>query len=125
MLDFIGQANKKYNYEEKFAALLSNTKHSVEYELKKGFVSVPKGCYIYLEKKASEYVLQNIQSFIETRNGIITKIASYEDDTGKALTLRNFLESYRLDPRAIYKKDNFALLCVRDAKKDAWGGTAS
>ena len=35
MLDFIGQANKKYNYEEKFAALLSNAKHGVEYELKK------------------------------------------------------------------------------------------
>ena len=34
VLDFIGQANKKYNYEEKFAALLSNTKHRVEYELK-------------------------------------------------------------------------------------------
>ncbi len=68
VLDFIGQANKKYNYEEKFAALLANTKHSVEYELKKGFVSVPKGCYIHLEKKASEYVLQNIKSSIETSN---------------------------------------------------------
>lgn len=102
VLDFIGQANKKYNYEEKFAALLSNTKHSVEYELKKGFVSVPKGCYIYLEKKASEYVLQNIRSSIETRNGIVAKIASYEEDTGKALTLGNFLDSYRMDPRAIY-----------------------
>ena len=112
VLDFIGQANKKYNYEEKFAALLSNTRHSVEYELKKGFVSLPRGCYIYLEKKASEYVLQNIRSSIETRNGIITKISSYEEDTGKALTLGNFLSSYRMDPRAIYKKDNFARLCV-------------
>ena len=118
VLDFIGQANKKYNYEEKFAALLSNTKHSVEYELKKGFVSVPKGCYIYLEKKASEYVLQNIRSSIETRNGIVAKIASYEEDTGKALTLGNFLDSYRMDPRAIYKKDNFARLCVYAGVKE-------
>ena len=58
----------------------------------KGFVSVPKGCYIYLEKKASEYVLQNIRSSIETRNGIVAKIASYEEDTGKALTLGNILD---------------------------------
>ena len=112
VLDFIGQANKKYNYEEKFAALLSNTKHSVEQELKKGFVSVPKGCYISLEKKASEYVLQNIRSSIETRNGIISKLASFEEDTGKKLTLSNFLNCYRMDPRAIYKKDNFSRLCV-------------
>lgn len=84
----------------------------------KGFVSVPKGCYIYLEKKASEYVLQNIRSSIETRNGIVAKIASYEEDTGKTLTLGNFLDSYRMDPRAIYKKDSFARLCVYAGVKE-------
>jgi superfamily II DNA or RNA helicase len=112
VLDFIGQANKKYNYEEKFAALLANTKHSIEYELKKGFVSVPKGCYIHLEKKASEYVLQNIKNSIETKNGIENKIASFQNDTGKELTLANFLNHYRMDPRALYKKDNFSRMCV-------------
>ena len=112
VLDFIGQANKKYNYEEKFAALLANTKHSVEYELKKGFVSVPKGCYIHLEKKASEYVLQNIKSSIETKNGIISKITSFTNDTGKELTLANYLRHYRMDPRALYKKGSFSRLCV-------------
>ena len=44
VLDFIGQANKKYNFEEKFTALLSNTTHSVSREIKEGFVSAPKGC---------------------------------------------------------------------------------
>ncbi len=112
VLDFIGQANKKYNFEEKFAALLANTKHSVEYELKRGFVSVPKGCYIHLEKKASEYVLQNIKSSIETKNGIVSKISSFENDTGKKLTLANFLLHYRMDPRALYKKGSFSRLCV-------------
>ena len=42
VLDFIGQANKKYNFEEKFTALLSNTTHSVSREIKEGFVSAPK-----------------------------------------------------------------------------------
>ncbi len=112
VLDFIGQANKKYNYEEKFAALLANTKHNVEYELKKGFVSVPKGCYIHLEKKASEYVLQNIKSSIETKSGIVGKIASFTNDTGKELTLANFLRHYRMDPRALYKKGSFSRMCV-------------
>lgn len=92
--------------------MLANTKHSVEYELKKGFVSVPKGCYIHLEKKASEYVLQNIRSSIETKSGIVSKICSFTEDTGKQLTLANFLDRFRLDPRAIYKKDNFSRLCV-------------
>ena len=42
VLDFIGQANKKYNFDEKFAALLSNTTRSVSRELKEGFVSALK-----------------------------------------------------------------------------------
>ena len=56
MLDFIGQANKKYNFEEKFAALLANTARSVQREIKDGFVSVPKGCFIQLERKAQEFL---------------------------------------------------------------------
>ena len=62
VLDFIGQANKKYNFEDKFAALLSNTTRSVTREIKDGFVSVPKGCYIQLEKKAAKYILDNIRA---------------------------------------------------------------
>ena len=62
VLDFIGQANKKYNFEEKFTAPLSNTTHTVSREIKEGFVSAPKGCYIQLEKIAAKYVLDNISS---------------------------------------------------------------
>lgn len=43
VLDFIGQANKKYNFEDKFAALLSNTTRGVTREIKDGFISLPKG----------------------------------------------------------------------------------
>lgn len=49
VLDFIGQANKKYNFEDKFAALLSNTTRGVTREIRDGFISLPKGCYIQLE----------------------------------------------------------------------------
>ena len=38
VLDFIGQANRKYNFEDKFAALLSNTTRSVSREIKDGFI---------------------------------------------------------------------------------------
>lgn len=55
VLDFIGQANKKYNFEDKFAALLSNTTRGVTREIKDGFISLPKGCYIQLEKKAARF----------------------------------------------------------------------
>ena len=104
VLDFIGQANKKYNFEEKFAALLSNTTRSVSREIKEGFLSAPKGCYIQLEKIAAKYVLDNISASYDRTSGLVARAATFTEDTGLPLTLGNFLDYYHLDPRAIYSK---------------------
>ncbi len=113
VLDFIGQANKKYNFEDKFAALLSNTTRSVTREIKDGFISVPKGCYIQLEKKAAKYILENIRASYGNTAGLVSRIATFEEDTGKDLSLSNFLEHYHLDARSIYKYSSFSRLCAR------------
>ncbi len=113
VLDFIGQANKKYNFEDKFAALLSNTTRSVTREIKDGFVSVPKGCYIQLEKKAARNILDNIRASYGNTAGLVSRVASFADDTGLELTLGNFLDYYHLDPRAVYIFTSFSRLCAR------------
>ena len=113
VLDFIGQANRKYNFEDKFAALLSNTTRGVTREIKDGFISLPKGCYVQLEKKAAKYILENIRSSYGNTAGLIAKIAAFKEDTGLALTLANFLHYHHLDPRSIYKFDSFSRLCAR------------
>ena len=48
----------------------------------------------------------------------MSKITTFTDDTGKELTMANFLKHYRMDPRAIYKKDNFSRLCVNAGVMD-------
>ena len=113
VLDFIGQANKKYNFEDKFASLLSNTTRGVTREIKDGFVSLPKGCYIQLEKKAARYILDNIRASYGNSAGLVARIATFEEDTGLNLTLENFLDHYRIGPRSIYKFDSFSRLCAR------------
>ncbi|MBO4796633.1 MAG: DUF3427 domain-containing protein, partial [Verrucomicrobia bacterium] len=113
VLDFIGQANRKYNFEDKFAALLSNATRSVTREIKDGFVSAPKGCYIQLEKKAAKYILDNIRASYGNTAGLVTRVASFEEDTGLKLSLSNFLDYYHLDPRSIYKFATFSRLCAR------------
>ena len=113
VLDFIGQANRKYNFEDKFAALLSNTTRSVTREIKDGFVSAPKGCYIHLEKKAAKYILDNIRASYGNTAGLVTRVASFEEDTGTKLNLANFLDYYHLDPRSVYKFATFSRLCAR------------
>ena len=119
VLDFIGQANKKYDFESKFKALLSNTDRNIGNEIKNGFISAPKGCYIQLEKKAQEYVLENIRTGFDRKDGLIARIASFTEDTGKPLTLTNFVEHYELNLQAIYKKGcSFARLCVMAGKRE-------
>ena len=119
VLDFIGQAHKKYNFEDKFAALLSNTTRSVTREIKDGFVSVPKGCYIQLEKQAAKYILENIRASYGNTAGLVARAATFEEDSGLELTLKNFLDYYHLDPRSIYKFSSFSRICARaDAIED-------
>ena len=113
VLDFIGQANKRYRFEDKFAALLSNTSRSVTREIKDGFVSAPKGCYIQLEKKAARYILENIRASYGNTAGLVSRVASFTEDSGLELTLANFLDHYHLDPRTIYKFYSFSRLCAR------------
>lgn len=103
---------QKYNFEEKFAALLSNTTRSVSRELKEGFVSAPKGCYIQLEKYAAKYVLDNISASYDRASGLVARAAAFTEDTGLPLTLGNFLDYYHLDPRAIYSKRSASAGCA-------------
>ena len=113
VLDFIGQANKKYRFEEKFRALLSDSSRSVQSEIKNGFTALPKGCYLQLEKRAAEYILDNIKRSLGNRNAIVQKLAAFTEDTGKPLNLENFLTYYSLDISAIYAaKFSFSRLCA-------------
>lgn len=117
VLDFIGQANSKYCFENKFAALLSNTAGSVKQEIRNGFNSAPKGCYIQLEKIAAKYILENIEASYGKRKELIERLASFYEDTGMYPTLADFLSHYRMDPRSLYKKSastrlSFSRLCA-------------
>lgn len=114
VLDFIGQAHSKYNFESKFAALLGNTQRSVKDEIVHGFPLLPKGCYIKLEKMAQKYILDNIRQAVGNKNAIVKRLATFTEDSGKALTLANFLNYYNLDLSAVYgTKISFARLCVQ------------
>lgn len=118
VLDFIGQANNRYNFEDKFVALLTKTSRNIQREIKEGFVSVPKGCFIQLERKAKEYILNNIRRSFGIKAGLVSRIATFEEDSGLPVTLENFIAYNHLDVRTIYNKDNFSRLSVLAGIKD-------
>lgn len=105
VLDFIGQSNKNYNFTDKFRALIGKTKNPVETYIKKGFNNLPKGCFIKLEKQAKEYVLRNIKGLKNSRDVLINKMKYFVLDTGKELTLKNFLEYANVTLEEFYKSN--------------------
>lgn len=112
VLDFIGQANRHYNFENKFASLLSGASRGVEREIKNGFVSCPKGCYIQLEKLAAKYVLDNIRSSYGSRRALVSRAEGFTKESGLPLTLKNFLDYYRMAPGAMYKFASFSRIAA-------------
>lgn len=105
VLDFVGRAHKNYDFEQKFKALMGKSRHSVEYSIENGFLNLPKGCYIHLEKQAKEYILRNIKEARLTKNTLISKIRYFEVDTGQKLTLANFMEYYNYSLIDVYGKN--------------------
>ncbi len=118
VLDFIGQQNKHYDFESKFSALLSNTHKPMSREIKEGFSSVPKGCYIHLEKVAAEYVLKHVSQSYGVKSGLVSRISTFTEDTGLDLTLSNFLASTGVDPKMLFGKYCFSRLCVEAGVRD-------
>ena len=91
VLDFIAQANNKYNYESRFRALVGSSRHSIKKEIKGGFTFLPRGCSITMERHAQEYILKNIDQAIFNRTRLVREVRSFTDNTRLPLTIKNFL----------------------------------
>lgn len=110
VLDFIGQANQHYDFAQKFQALLEHSHRSVDREVRDGFVSLPQGCYVQLEPKAQEYVLDNIDASLRGLSAYRFRLQTFRQDSGRPLTLGGFLDYYDIDPCAFYARRVTAVL---------------
>lgn len=119
VLDYVGQAHKNYNFYEKFSSIARKKGKALKEEIESGFITLPKGCHIHMEKQAKEYILRNINSFINNKTTITNKIKTFEIESGKKLNLENFIEFYNITLKEIYKtKNSFYRLCVNAKVKE-------
>lgn len=102
VLDFVGQANRKYDFASRFRALTLQPEKNIQKQIKDGFTLLPTGCSIVMEKKARQYVLDNIQSAIYNKSRIVREINSYP----AIPTISQFLENNGQDIRVLYKGAN-------------------
>ena len=112
VLDFVGNSRPEYDFEGKFRALIGKTNSSTMEELEREFPHLPLGCSIVLEKKAKEYILDNIKDATQLNtNQVIRKIINFTHQTTLPLTLKNFCEFYQIPIQAIYKRGTWSRLC--------------
>ncbi len=105
VLDFIGQAHHKYNFEHKFRAMIGTTHHSIRKYVEDGFSNLPKGSYIQLEKLAQEYVLSNLKQCVVNKNSLIEKVKYFEQDTSLPLRLDYFIDYHGIGLLEFYRPD--------------------
>lgn len=102
VLDFVAQANRKYDFASRFRALTLQPEKNIQKQIKEGFAFLPLGCSIVMEKKARQYILNNITSAIYNKNRIVKEINSYTTTP----TLTQFLENNGQDIRILYQGSN-------------------
>lgn len=120
VIDFVGQAHRNYSFEPKFRALIGKTKRSIREYVENGFVHLPKGCYIHLEKQAKEYILRNLKFSANTRANLVAKLKNFAENSHMKLTLHNFLTHYQLSLYDFYgrsKDRSFMRLLVEAGLK--------
>lgn len=112
VLDFVGNARSEYDFEHKFRALIGKTSNSVQKEIESDFPHLPLGCSIILEKKAKEFILENIRKATSlNKNQLIAKIRNFQHQTNLPLTLKNFINLCHIEIETIYKKGIWTKLC--------------
>jgi superfamily II DNA or RNA helicase/HKD family nuclease len=120
VLDFVGNARPEYNFENKFRALIGKTTTPVKKEIEDNFPHLPLGCSIILEKKAKEYILDNIRAATTlNQNQLIQKVKAFENQTTLAFCLKNFIKFYNIPLQFIYKRNTWSRLCQMAGKINA------
>ncbi len=121
VLDFVGQANQSYDFNSKFSALMEISHRSLTSQINSDFPDLPKGCYLKMEQRAKEVILNNLKSSFTTSKGMISLIGTFENDSGLTLNLSNFLDYHHLKPNDLYHFKSLSRLCaLAKVKEDFW-----
>ena len=111
VLDFVGQAHRRYRADTKLKALLPRHRFSIDREVELDFPHLPAGCSIQLDKLSRKYVLENIRANLNNLSlQIPERLRSFEMDTEHKLplTFGNFVRYHDYDPEVLLAKESWS-----------------
>jgi superfamily II DNA or RNA helicase len=99
VLDFIGNAHRKFRFDERFRAILGGTRVGVRDAVEQGFPFLPAGCEIKLDRASQQAVLANLRASLgsDTRR-IVEELRALGE-----VSLARFLEATELEPEELYR----------------------
>lgn len=107
VLDFIGQAHRKFRFDLRYRAITGGTRSEVEKQIELGFPFLPPGSSMQLDKVASKIVLDNLRTAIPTARPAMVRelraLVESERYRGSAPILSEFLHETRLELADVYK----------------------
>lgn len=73
VLDFIGQQRREFRFDARFQALTGIPARKLTDAVESGFPYLPSGCYVHLDRVATEIVLDNLRTVIRTRHDLLVR----------------------------------------------------
>ncbi len=103
VLDFIGDANRRFRFDRRYRAIVGSTRRGVRDVIERGFPSLPSGCSIQLDRHAQRAVLENIRQQIGTGVHLLVEdLKSVVDAHGPNVGLATFLDEAGVDLEDVY-----------------------
>lgn len=108
VLDFIGQAHRRFRFDLRYRAVTGATRRETEKQVRLGFPFLPAGCSMQLDRVATRIVLDNLRTAIPSQRPAMAKElrALAESRAGTARggpTLAEFLEETGLELEDVYR----------------------
>jgi len=109
VLDFVGQAHRKYRVDTKLKALLPRHRFSIDREVEMDFPHLPPGCSIQLDRISRKYVLENIRENLQNLAvQVPERLQNFENETGQQLTFGNFISHHDYEPERLLVNETWS-----------------
>ena len=109
VLDFVGQAHRRYRLDTKFKALLPKKRYAIDREVELHFPHLPAGCSIQLDRLARSYVLNNIRENLQNLAiQVPERIQTFENESEMPLSFGNFVRYHDYEPELLLAKETWS-----------------
>jgi superfamily II DNA or RNA helicase/HKD family nuclease len=110
VLDFIGNASRRFRFDRRYQALAQTTRATLVRQLQDGFPFLPAGCQIQLDRVAATIVLENLKASI---GSTFRSFVSELKHIGRDVSLREFLSVTLIELQDLYRQSGWTWTRLR------------